>query len=144
MTVGNRYDRRAKASGRWLPPRHGSERVSELAVASHSFGLIPSCPRRFGPFVLWFVPMEPVEKAPFTGTGLQSGVDGIIRSAQVFTQGIEPGAMPQPAQGLFLDLPHTLSRELEVFANLLQGQRTIAIEAEIQLDDLGFTRLQGL
>ena len=48
----------------------------------------------------------------------------------------------QPTNGLFLNLTHTFTRQVEFLADLLEGHRVAAVESEIESDHIGLTRCQ--
>src|SRR3954468_12601310 len=47
--------------------------------------------------------------------------------------------MAEAANRLLLDLPNALAGELEAFADLLERQRMLAVEPEVEADHLGLT-----
>ena len=52
-------------------------------------------------------------------------------------------ALTQLSEGLLLNLADALSREVEAFANLFQGERVLTPDAEVEARDLGLAVVQG-
>ena len=46
--------------------------------------------------------------------------------------------MTQAPERFFLDLTHALTSQGEILSNLLQCQRTVTVQPEIEFDDLRF------
>ena len=64
------------------------------------------------------------------------------RLPQIALQRPRPGNVPQPTQRLLLDLPHPFARDPQKAPDLLERHRLLAVQAEVEPQDLRLALLQ--